>query len=174
GNRQSPKETPRPFNLPNTISQPPKHITNPQQFPHSQPHTLLSTPPKTNPSIPTFPQTKSPYYYSSLIPHPSSPSITQPIHQLIHTFSQSPVNTITLHPGKQFSSYKHIQSQFNVHIYFPHPYSPPQTPTNQNSNPLLTQFFPKTTHLPKLTQQQLHYPFNPINHTPTNSLNSHT
>ena len=93
------------------------------------------------------------------------------IHQLIHTFSESAVKTITVDRGKEFSCYKDIESQFNVDIYFAEPYSAWQRGTNENSNGLLREFFPKRTDLAKVTQEELNYALNAINHRPRKCLN---
>lgn len=93
------------------------------------------------------------------------------MHQLIHTLSESAVKTITVDRGKEFSCYKDIESQFNVDIFFADPYSTLQRGTNENSNGLLREFFPKRTDLAKVTQEELNYALNAINHRPRKCLN---
>ncbi len=93
------------------------------------------------------------------------------MHQLIHAFSERIVKAITVDRCKEFSCYKDVESQFNVDIYFADTYSARQRGTNENSNGLLREFFPKRTDLAKVTQEELDYALNAINHRPRKCLN---
>ena len=170
GKRQCPKETRGRFNVGKTISQRPKESRKRQEFGHWEADTVVSSRGKSKGCIATFAERKSRYYYCCLIPDRSSRSMREAIHQLIHTFSESAVKTITVDRGKEFSCYKDIESQFNVDIYFADPYSAWQRGTNENSNGLLREFFPKRTDLAKVTQEELNYALNAINHRPRKCL----
>lgn len=93
------------------------------------------------------------------------------IKQLISSLPNNAVKTITVDRGKEFSCYKNIESQSDIDIYFAEPYSAWQRGFNENSNGLLREFFPKKTNLASVTQVELDYALNSINHRPRKCLN---
>ncbi|HCV3519442.1 TPA: IS30 family transposase, partial [Staphylococcus aureus] len=78
---------------------------------------------------------------------------------------------ITVDRGKEFSCYQNIENQFNINVYFADPYSAWQRGTNENTNGLLREFFPKKTDLAKVNQEQLNYALDSINYRPRKCLN---
>jgi len=56
-----------------------------------------------------------------------------------------PCNTLTVDNGKEFAAHKTITAELKAQVYFAHPHSPLERPTNENTNGLLRQFFPKYT-----------------------------
>ena len=57
------------------------------------------------------------------------------------------VYTITSDNGKEFASHESIATQLNASFYFAHPYRSWERGTNENTNGLLRQYFPKGTDL---------------------------
>ena len=55
------------------------------------------------------------------------------------------VKSITLDNGTEFSDHKTIANRLNTPVYFSHPHSPWERGTNENTNRLLRQYFPKKT-----------------------------
>ncbi|MGX8717044.1 MAG: IS30 family transposase, partial [bacterium] len=55
------------------------------------------------------------------------------------------VKSITLDNGTEFSDHKTIAKRLNAPVYFAHPHSPWERGTNENTNRLLRQYFPKKT-----------------------------
>ena len=55
------------------------------------------------------------------------------------------VKSITLDNGTEFSDHKTIANRLNTPVYFAHPHSPWERGTNENTNRLLRQYFPKKT-----------------------------
>ena len=55
------------------------------------------------------------------------------------------VKSITLDNGTEFADHKTIASRLNALVYFAHPHSPWERGTNENTNRLLRQYFPKKT-----------------------------
>ena len=55
------------------------------------------------------------------------------------------VKSITLDNGTEFADHKTIANCLNVPVYFAHPHSPWERGTNENTNRLLRQYFPKKT-----------------------------
>lgn len=57
--------------------------------------------------------------------------------------------------GKEFTCYEKVKNELNVDFYFADPYSAWQIGTNENSNGLLREFFPKKTDLAKIKNKEL-------------------
>jgi len=55
------------------------------------------------------------------------------------------VKSITLDNGVEFADHKTIAKRLNAPVYFAHPHSPWERGTNENTNRLLRQYFPKKT-----------------------------
>lgn len=59
--------------------------------------------------------------------------------------------TLTVDRGLEFTDWKRMESELGVKVYFCDPYSPYQRGTNENTNGLVRQFFPRRTILPMIT-----------------------
>jgi len=66
-----------------------------------------------------------------------------------------PCHTWMVDNGKEFAAHEAITAESNVPAYFTHPHSPWERPTNENTNGLLRQFFPKDTSFLTVTQEHL-------------------
>ncbi|HCY5886516.1 TPA: IS30-like element ISSau1 family transposase, partial [Staphylococcus aureus] len=171
GKRQKPKETRGKFNIGRPISQRPKEIKKRNTFGHWEADTIVSSRGKSKGCIATFAERKSRYYYCVLMPDRSSNSMETAINNLIKHLPKGAVKTITVDRGKEFSCYQNIENQFNINVYFADPYSAWQRGTNENTNGLLREFFPKKTDLAKVNQEQLNYALDSINYRPRKCLN---
>jgi transposase, IS30 family len=65
------------------------------------------------------------------------------------------VHTITSDNGKEFASHEAIAAHLNASFYFAHPYRSWERGTNENTNGLVRQYFPKGTDFSKITQRQV-------------------
>ena len=78
--------------------------------------------------------------------------------------------SFTVDRGMEFTNHRELTERLNMPVYFCDPYSPWQRGTNENTNGLLRQFFPKGTSFASITQEQLEYVVNLINHRPRKRL----
>jgi len=63
--------------------------------------------------------------------------------------------TITADNGKEFADHQTISSELNLKFYFAKPYHSWQRGTNENTNGLIRQFFPKKTDLSMVSEQEI-------------------
>ncbi len=63
--------------------------------------------------------------------------------------------SFTVDNGKEVATHEYIKEQTGMEVYFCDPYSPWQRGTNENTNGLLRQFFPKVTSLKDVTNEKL-------------------
>lgn len=82
--------------------------------------------------------------------------------------------TLTLDNGTEFSHFKDIESSLGTRVYFAHPYSSWERGTNENTNGLLRQYFPKDTDFTKISSQQLASAVIQLNNRPRKCLNWRT
>lgn len=75
-------------------------------------------------------------------------------------------HTITFDNGKEFAEHESIAAELQASIYFAHPYSSWERGLNENSNGLLRQYFPKGTDLTNVTDEQVQYAVERLNHRP--------
>jgi transposase, IS30 family len=93
---------------------------------------------------------------------------------LIATLVQLPPSlrrTLTWDQGNEMFHHERIEHDSGMKIYFADPHSPWQRGSNENTNGLLRQYFPKSTDLETITDQQLHAVANELNDRPRLILN---
>ena len=83
-------------------------------------------------------------------------------------------HTLTVDNGREFSSFKEIESNTKLTVYFADPYSPWQRGTNENTNGLLRQYFPKGTNLKTVTEKEIAFVVHKLNNRPRKCLNYQT
>lgn len=80
-------------------------------------------------------------------------------------------HTLTLDNGSEFARHRQLAEQTALDIYFAHPYRPWERGTNENTNRLIRQYFPKGTHFSTVTDEQVQMVMDRLNHRPRKSLN---
>lgn len=101
-----------------------------------------------------------------------SASSMEDVFKQIHSFlPKEALKTATVDRGKEFSCYHQVERVLKIKIYFADPYSAWQKGTNENSNGLLREFFPKKTDLAIVSERDLFQALWLINHRPRKCLN---
>lgn len=142
GKRQAPRETRGRFNVGTSIQQRPKEVKTRETFGHWELDTVVSAR-GTKGCIATFAERKTRFYVGIQIPNRSAQSMKWAIEQLISRYPRPCFQTFTTDRGKEFSCYTELETQYGIPFYFADPYAPWQRGTNENSNGLLREFFPK-------------------------------
>ena len=78
--------------------------------------------------------------------------------------------SFTVDNGKEFASHKELSDETGMPVYFCDPYSPWQRGTNENTNGLLRQFFPKGTSFSHISDEDLAFTVGLINNRPRKRL----
>jgi len=81
------------------------------------------------------------------------------------------VATITFDNGKEFAYHEAIASELDAKCYFANPYHSWERGTNENTNGLIRQYFPKSQDLRNVTKKDTDYVMNRLNTRPRKILN---
>ena len=121
----------------------------------------------------------------SLVDRKSRYTLLQPVTQrlanlvadatisLLHPFADF-VHTITGDNGKEFAEHVRIAETLKTNFYFAHPYSAWERGTNENTNGLVRQYFPKKTDFSKVGLAETQVAVNKLNLRPRKCLDFNT
>lgn len=93
--------------------------------------------------------------------------------KLIKPLPKAALKSFTSDRGKEFACYKEIEN-IGIEFYFADPYSAWQRGSNENSNGLLRECYPKKTDLPKIEMEELIKNIMELNNRPRKCLNYQT
>lgn len=82
--------------------------------------------------------------------------------------------TLTYDNGTEMSEHKLFTKNTKIQVYFTHPYSPWERPTNENSNGLVRDYFPKGTDFNQITRKKIKQVQNELNERPRKVLDYQT
>jgi len=82
--------------------------------------------------------------------------------------------TMTYDNGKEMTQHKTFTENTKITVYFAHPYSPWERPTNENSNMLIRDYFPKGTDFNDISSERLKEVQEQLNTRPRKTLNWNT
>lgn len=122
----------------------------------------------------TLAERKSRKYLAVLVPTRTAEHVTAAIINALKDFPDEMVKTITFDRGKEFSGFEDIEKALNCKTYFCDPYCAWQKGTNENSNGLLREFYPKGMDLSEVDTTELINNLNLLNNRPRKCLNYKT
>lgn len=119
----------------------------------------------------TLAERKSRYYIAILVENRKSENVTPAIINALKDFPKELVKTITFDRGKEFSGFEKIEKALGCKTYFWDPYCAWQkgtneNSTNENSNGVLREFYPKGMSLPEVCKNELNYNLTLMNNRP--------
>jgi IS30 family transposase len=82
--------------------------------------------------------------------------------------------SLTYDPGPEMREHRLFTTQTKMRVYFAHPHSPWERGTNETTNGLLRQFFPKGTRFHQLVRREIKRVQMLLNDRPRKSLNWHS
>lgn len=74
--------------------------------------------------------------------------------------------TLTSDHGKEFADHEQIAETLNLQFYFAHPYAAWERGTNENTNGLLRQYFPKKSDFQSVSNKQVEHAVSSLNFRP--------
>jgi transposase, IS30 family len=95
---------------------------------------------------------------------------------LIHSLRKTGRRThsITSDNGKEFAHHQRVARELKAKFFFARPYASWERGTNENTNGLLRQYFPKDRDFSTITQEEIDYAVNEMNHRPRKTLGFRT
>lgn len=82
--------------------------------------------------------------------------------------------SMTYDRGKEMAEHELFTKHTKMKVYFCHPQSPWERGTNENTNMLIRQFFPKGTDFTKVSRREIKHVQKMLNERPRKTLNFHT
>jgi len=105
--------------------------------------------------VATLVERHSRYVLLVRIPRADSPTVVRALARRVRTLPASLRQSLTWDRGTELAAHKTFTVATNVQVYFCDPRSPWQRGSNENTNGLLRQYFPRGTDLSRFTQTQL-------------------
>jgi IS30 family transposase len=81
-----------------------------------------------------------------------------------------PFKSLTVDNGREFACHEQITDQFEMPVYFAHPYHSWERGLNENTNGLVRQYFAMGSSFKRITDAQLQRVQDRLNHRPRKSL----
>lgn len=123
-----------------------------------------------NTGIITHAERRSGYLLGDLFKKKNSELIKEKIIERFEKIADEKKHTITYDNGTEFSEHELIGRETQMEIYFANPYHSWERGTNENTNGLLRQFFPKKSLFATLTQKAVDKAVTLINRRPRKRL----
>ena len=82
--------------------------------------------------------------------------------------------TLTCDQGQEMSQHKLFTKEADITVYFAHPHAPWERGTNENTNGLLRQYFPKGTDFTKISKERIKMVQDELNDRPRKTLGWYT
>ncbi|MBL0010849.1 MAG: IS30 family transposase [Nitrosomonas sp.] len=121
----------------------------------------------------TMAERKSRYILIAQVPGKHARSVTAAVTRLLRPH-KGKCYTMTFDNGKEFAEHETIAAELDADVYFAHPYHSWERGLNENSNGLLRQYFPKGMELVEVTQEQVQWAVDRLNHRPRKVLGFRT
>ena len=154
------------------IDQRPKSVAKRYFYGHWEGDTMVSRVSKAR--IGTLVERKSGYLCAFLLPSGESRGFARGAAQALANIPTDYLKTMTLDNGTEMQSYEILERLTPLKVFFAFPYHSWERGTNENTNGLLRQYFPKRSDLGLITQAQLDLAVKLLNTRPRKRLNDRT
>jgi IS30 family transposase len=130
-----------------------KEVYKRLEFGHWEADTVVSGLGKSRCCFVTLAERRSRLYLVRKIPSREAKYATEAIISMLSPFPRDLVKTITCDNGKEFAGWRQIEAALGCEMYFADAFCAWQKGTNENTNGLLRQFFPKGYNLSRYNQK---------------------
>ncbi len=114
--------------------------------------------------IVSFVDRKSGYLIAFLLPKMNARLLTDLSLSHFRRIIRTKRKTITLDNGVEFSDWERLEEHIGMTVYFAYPYHAWERGTNENTNGLLRQYFPKSLDFNTIIPRELAYAVRKLNH----------
>ena len=159
-------ETRGKFNKGKSVRTRDKKIYKRADYGHWELDTVVSGRGKTKACFITLVERKSRFYKAIKSPNRHADVVASLIINYLKHFPSELVKTITTDNGSEFAEWETIEKELNCEIYFCDTFCAWQKGSNENSNGLLREFFPKGYNLSRYTQVYIDKKVDLINNRP--------
>ena len=143
-----------------------KRIYKRADYGHWELDTVVSGLGKSKSCFITLVERKSRFYKAIKSPNRHADVVARLIIDYLKQYPSELVKTITTDNGKEFAEWEQIEKELNCEVYFCDTFCAWQNGSNENSNGLLREFFPKGYNLSRYTQVYIDKKVNLINNRP--------
>ena len=143
-----------------------KRIYKRADYGHWELDTVVSGLGKSKACFITLVERKSRFYKAIKSPNRHADVVARLIIDYLKQYPSELVKTITADNGTEFADWKTIEKELNCEVYFCDTFCAWQKGSNENSNGLLREFFPKGYNLSRYTQAYIDKKVNLINNRP--------
>lgn len=164
------KEARGKFNIGRSIAEREKNIELREEVGHWEIDSIVSSRGKSKGCLATFVERKTRFYVAIKMKDRSAESMFEAIKTLTKNLPAILFKTMTSDRGKEFACFKEVE-ELGIKFYFADPYKAGQRGSNENSNGLLREFYPKKTDLSKVSDEELIEVLYLLNSRPRKCLN---
>ena len=107
------------------------------------------------PGINTLVERKVGYVFITRLKDKSSAATSSAVVSRMNMLPRKAVQTLTVDNGFENSDWKSVQERTNLKVFYAHPYSSWERGTNENTNGLIRDYFPKKTDFSKVTDEEI-------------------
>ena len=122
-------------------------------------------------AIATFVERVSKYVQAVLVLDQTAAAFNEAAREVFAELPAPLKRTLTHDNGREISKHEQITKELKIDVYCAHPYSSWERGTNENTNGLLRDFFPKGTDFSQVTPKELAQVITLLNNRPRQSLN---
>jgi len=118
----------------------------------------------------THVERKTGYLVADFLPIVSAEIVAEKTIKSFRKFTKEKRRSVTYDNGIEFSAYEIIERKTKATVYFANPYHSWERGTNENTNGLIRQFFPKKSFFATVTQKEVDRIAKLLNHRPRKRL----
>lgn len=153
------------------ISERPAEANNRERIGDWEGDTVMGTKKKNSPCLATYVDRRSRFLSSAKAASKDAASVNEATIKCLQNY---PVRTITVDRGAEFKKHHEVTEILSAEYYFPDPASPWERGTNENTNGLLREYFPKGIDFKKISDEQIQEVVDKLNHRPRKCLGYRT